>query len=131
MATPVSIAIRRADALARVAKATRTIATQTGADIADFPDAHKQEALRPAIEAEWLAGALEAIAEATKAAEPTPDAATAPPANDEDTTDYTSWNVLALSQFAETIGVEKVGSLRSKQALIDAIKARTSREKAD
>jgi hypothetical protein len=82
MATPVSIAIRRADALARVAKATQTIAKQTGAEIADFPDAHKREEMRPAIEAEWLADALESIADAVKGDKAAPDAPQAPPAND-------------------------------------------------
>ena len=70
MATPESIAIRRAEALARVAKATRRIAKQTGAEIADFPDAHKQAEMRPLVEAEWLATSLEAIADATKAEQP-------------------------------------------------------------
>jgi hypothetical protein len=70
MATNESIAIRRTDALERVNAAIEKIAKQTGAEIEDYPPDHKQMAVRPAIEAEWLAGALEAIAKATKPLKP-------------------------------------------------------------
>lgn len=65
MATPESIAIRRTAALDRVADAIADIGEATGAAIAPFPEPHKQPAIRPAIEAEWTADALEAIAART------------------------------------------------------------------
>lgn len=82
MATAESIAIRRADALKRVAKATKTIAANTGAELTDYPAPHKNADMRPAVEAEWLADALESIADATNGAP-----RDAKPAKDADTAD--------------------------------------------
>lgn len=66
MATNESIAIRRTTALERVNAAVAKIADQTGVEIEAFPEPHKQQVLRPAIEAEWLADAFESIADTTK-----------------------------------------------------------------
>lgn len=62
MATKVSLAIRKDAALERAAVATATIVAITGAEIAPFPPEPKRLETQGAIEAEWIADALEAIA---------------------------------------------------------------------
>lgn len=66
MATPESIAIRRASALERATAAADAIATSTGAAFAPFPAPNRDHEMRPAIEAEWLADTLEVIATSVK-----------------------------------------------------------------
>lgn len=113
MATPESIAIRRADALAAVATATQRIAAATGAAIADYPAPHKQHGMRPAIEAEWLAGALGAIADAVD-----PDGAATPDAEPEQLGDLKRDD---LNAHAAEQGVDNAEDYPNKDALAAAI----------
>lgn len=108
MATPVSIAIRRDEALARAEAAAQAIASATGAEIAPFPEPHKQEAMRPAVEAEWLADALEAIAAAVPAT--APDAPQTPPDDDDATSDtHTTNETQARAAVVETVKAKAKG----------------------
>lgn len=140
MATPESIAIRRAEALERVAKAIGTIATATGAEIPERPQDHKQLVIRPAIEAEWFADALEAIAGRTaertelfraeidnltaawQEAEAKLEAARLPTSKDV-TPDLSRMNRNALNDYAASIGVVDVEGFATKAELIAAIEA--------
>jgi uncharacterized membrane protein YccC len=63
MATLESIAIRRAAALERADLAMQRITQTLTLDIEAFPAPHRELEMRPALEAEWLAGTLEAVAD--------------------------------------------------------------------
>lgn len=110
MATPTSIAIRRTDALDRVTTAAERIADATGAQVAPFPAPHKVAELRPAIEAEWLADALESIALAVAPAE-------------DAHAQLSAMTRAELNDYAATIGVTDPTDYPNKTELIAAIEA--------
>lgn len=135
MATPESIAIRRDDALARAKAAVDVIEKVTGAAFAPFPVAHRDWTMRPAIEAEWVAETLEAIAASvtSTALIPTEDDplneapvdAPKPPQGDTSATDeqpdLAAMKRAELNDHAATLGVPDPHTLPNKDAVIAAI----------
>ncbi len=115
MATPESIAIRRADALDRANIAIDFIAQQTGAKIEAYPPDHKRPEVRPAVEAEWLADALEAIASAIGGK---------PGATDDDGgSNLDDLTRAELNAYADKLGIEQPAKFPNKTALVEAIEA--------
>lgn len=66
MATAESIALRREAAKERINAAIERIVSDTGANIEPRPAPSKYPDIEPAIQDEWLAGALEVIAQAVE-----------------------------------------------------------------
>jgi len=108
MASTVSIAIRRTEALDRARTALDAIAECTGVVVDDYPPVPKRQEMQGAIEAEWLAAALEAIATAVA-----PDAL-----------DLDGMKRADLDAHAATLGIEDAEGYPNKAALIAAIKER-------
>lgn len=117
MATPESIAIRRAGALERAESAATAIATATGAEIAPYPPPHKQVLMRDAIEAEWLADTLEAVSDSLTAPASTKSSET----NATPTTDLTTLTRAELDEYANTLGLDQACTLPNKPAVIALI----------
>lgn len=110
MATPESIAIRRADALDRSHAALKRIGEALDLDLGTYPEPHRDFEMRPAVESEWLAGTLEAVAD-----ELDPDGSK----GDE----IARMKRAELNAYALELGIEDPGKLPNKTAVMAAIRA--------
>lgn len=121
MATKTAIAIRRDAALHRVASAVAVIGQEIGVVVEAFPSLHKYSELQPAIEAEWMAESLEAIASTLSTNTSTMSAIVDQPDKGIEPPESLMGRTKAdLESLAAELGIE-TGKLKTKAEIVDAI----------